>query len=51
MICADVCPTCYCYGVKETVNVDPGSAERTITLYSCKTNDFAGVAEGHNVQT
>ncbi len=46
--CASVCPTCYCYGVEETV--DPGlrKARKTRTLYSCNIVDFAEVAGGHN---
>jgi len=46
--CASVCPTCYCYGVEETV--DPGLqlARKTRTLYSCTIVDFAEVAGGHN---
>ncbi|MDA8101045.1 MAG: 4Fe-4S dicluster domain-containing protein [Nitrospiraceae bacterium] len=46
--CASACPTCYCYGVEETV--DPGlrEAKKTRTLYSCNIVDFAEVAGGHN---
>jgi ferredoxin len=46
--CAGVCPTCYCYGVEETV--DPGLrlARKTRSLYSCTIVDFAEVAGGHN---
>jgi sulfhydrogenase subunit beta (sulfur reductase) len=46
--CASVCPTCYCYGVEETV--DPGLrvARKTRSLYSCTIVDFAEVAGGHN---
>jgi ferredoxin len=46
--CANVCPTCYCYGVEETVSVDLQSARKTKTLYSCNVVDFAEVAGGHN---
>lgn len=46
--CANVCPTCYCYGVEETVNVDLRSARKTKTLYACTVIDFAQVAGGHN---
>lgn len=46
--CANVCPTCYCYGVEESVNVDLRSAKKTKTLYSCNVVDFAEVAGGHN---
>ncbi len=46
--CAGVCPTCYCYGVEETV--DPGlrQARKVRSLYSCTIVDFAEVAGGHN---
>jgi len=46
--CANVCPTCYCYGVDETVNVDLRTAQKTKMLYSCNIVDFAEVAGGHN---
>jgi ferredoxin len=46
--CANVCPTCYCYGVEETVNVDLKGARKNKTLYSCNVIDFAEVAGGHN---
>jgi len=46
--CANVCPTCYCYGVEETVNVNLRAAKKTKTLYSCNVIDFAEVAGGHN---
>ncbi len=46
--CASACPTCYCYGVEESV--DPGlrHARKTRQLYSCTVVDFAEVAGGHN---
>ena len=46
--CANVCPTCYCYGVEEHVNVDLKGAGKVKTLYSCNLLDFAEVAGGHN---
>jgi sulfhydrogenase subunit beta (sulfur reductase) len=46
--CANVCPTCYCYGVEETVAVDLKWAQKKKTLYSCNLIDFAEVAGGHN---
>jgi ferredoxin len=46
--CANVCPTCYCYGIEETVALDLKSARKTKTLYSCNLVDFAEVAGGHN---
>ncbi len=46
--CANVCPTCYCYGVEETVAPGLATARKTKTLYSCNVIDFATVAGGHN---
>ncbi len=46
--CANVCPTCYCYGVEETVDLDLTGAAKTKYLYSCNLIDFAEVAGGHN---
>ena len=46
--CANVCPTCYCYGVEETVHIDLRGARKRKTLYSCNLIDFAEVAGGHN---
>ncbi len=46
--CSHVCPTCYCYGVEETVNIDLKGARKTKMLYSCTIIDFAEVAGGHN---
>lgn len=46
--CANVCPTCYCYGVEEHVDLDLKQAGKTRTLHSCNLIDFARVAGGHN---
>ena len=46
--CANVCPTCYCYGVDESVDPSLQKAVKTKTLYSCNVVDFAEVAGGHN---
>jgi len=46
--CASVCPTCYCYGVAETVDLDLKGARKTRQLHSCNLIDFAEVAGGHN---
>ncbi len=46
--CANVCPTCYCYGVEEAVDPSLRKAVKTKTLYSCNVVDFAEVAGGHN---
>lgn len=46
--CANVCPTCYCYGVEESVELDLAKVKKTKVLYSCNLVDFAEVAGGHN---
>jgi formate hydrogenlyase subunit 6/NADH:ubiquinone oxidoreductase subunit I len=46
--CAMVCPTCYCYGVKEDVAMDFRRSTKSKRLYSCNLLDFAEVAGGHN---
>lgn len=46
--CANVCPTCYCYGVEEEVDLDLKHARKEKLLYSCNLIDFAQVAGGHN---
>ncbi len=46
--CAMVCPTCYCYGVNETVTMDCSASQKQKQLYSCNLLDFATVAGGHN---
>ncbi len=49
--CANVCPTCYCYSVQETVALDLTKACKTSLLYSCNLIDFAEVAGGHNFRS
>lgn len=46
--CAQVCPTCYCYGVEEQVDMDFTHGRKEKMLYSCNLLDFASVAGGHN---
>ncbi|MFZ5775031.1 MAG: 4Fe-4S dicluster domain-containing protein [Thermodesulfobacteriota bacterium] len=46
--CANVCPTCYCYGVDEHVDLDLKGATKSRSLHSCNLIDFARVAGGHN---
>lgn len=46
--CANVCPTCYCYGVEEHVALDLKHASKKKSLHSCNLIDFAKVAGGHN---
>jgi ferredoxin len=46
--CAMVCPTCYCYGTDEEVDLTFTKATKQRFLYSCNILDFAAVAGGHN---
>lgn len=46
--CANVCPTCYCYGVQETLDMDLKGGSKIKHLHSCNLLDFAEVAGGHN---
>lgn len=46
--CSRVCPTCYCYGVHEDIDLKFNKAEKNRHLYSCNVVDFAEVAGGHN---
>jgi formate hydrogenlyase subunit 6/NADH:ubiquinone oxidoreductase subunit I len=46
--CAQVCPTCYCYGITERVAMDHSEGAKISYLYSCNLLDFAVVAGGHN---
>jgi ferredoxin len=46
--CAMVCPTCYCYGVTEEVDLTFTKAVKCRNLYSCNLLDFAAVAGDHN---
>lgn len=49
--CAQVCPTCYCYGVEEEVDLDLQGGLKLKQLYSCNLVDFAEVAGGHNFRS
>lgn len=46
--CNLVCPTCYCFNVKEDVRYDLQSGERVRVWDGCMLADFALVAGGHN---
>ncbi len=46
--CAMVCPTCYCYGIEENIDINLKSASKERLQYSCNLVDFAEVAGGHN---
>jgi ferredoxin len=44
--CNTVCPTCYCFDVQDTWNVDQASGQRTRYWDACLTEDFAQVSLG-----
>lgn len=46
--CAMVCPTCYCYGIEESIDVSLKTSRKERFQYSCNIVDFAEVAGGHN---
>ena len=46
--CALVCPTCYCHGIEQIIDVSLESAHKVRYQYSCNIVDFAEVAGGHN---
>jgi len=46
--CANVCPTCYCYGTEHVVETDLRRARKVMRLYSCNLIDFAEIAENRN---
>ncbi len=46
--CNIVCPTCYCFEVRDELSLDGQSGKRTRTWDGCMIPDFAAVAGGHN---
>ena len=46
--CSMVCPTCYCFDVKDKLSVDGKTGERTRVWDSCMFSEFAEVAHGEN---
>ncbi len=46
--CSMVCPTCYCFDVKDRLEVDQQSGDRVRTWDSCQFKEFAAVAHGQN---
>ncbi len=46
--CTNVCPTCYCFDVKDDVNLDLKSGERYRTWDSCQLHEFAMVGTGES---
>ncbi len=46
--CTNVCPTCYCFDMADTINLDMKTGHRTRTWDSCQLENFAVVAGGEN---
>jgi sulfhydrogenase subunit beta (sulfur reductase) len=46
--CTNVCPTCFCFDVKDEVEMDLKHGQRLRTWDSCQLDEFATVAGGHN---
>jgi len=44
--CNLVCPTCYCFDIRDTLSADAGSGERRRTWDSCQLKSFSEVAGG-----
>jgi ferredoxin len=46
--CTIVCPTCFCFDVKDEADLTNSSGRRVRTWDSCQLDEFATVAGGHN---
>lgn len=46
--CTAVCPTCYCFSVRDRLNLDLETGERQMDWTSCLIMEFSQVALGHN---
>jgi sulfhydrogenase subunit beta (sulfur reductase) len=46
--CTNVCPTCFCFDVKDEIDLNMTSGQRVRTWDSCQLDAFAEVAGGHN---
>lgn len=46
--CTNVCPTCFCFDVRDEVELDLKRGQRVRMWDSCQLDEFATVAGGHN---
>lgn len=46
--CTNVCPTCYCFDMTDTINLDLKTGHRDRAWDSCQFENFAAVAGGEN---
>ena len=49
--CALVCPTCYCFDVRDNIDLSISNVERTRKWDTCLYYDFATVAGNHNFRS
>ncbi|MDO8804827.1 MAG: 4Fe-4S dicluster domain-containing protein [Elusimicrobiota bacterium] len=49
--CTNVCPTCYCFDIADTMNLDLKSGRRVRSWDSCQVEPFARVAGGENFRS
>ncbi len=49
--CVLVCPTCYCFDVKEEIELSLKEGKRVRVWDGCMLEDFATVADGHNFRS
>ncbi len=50
-MCTKVCPTCYCFNVKDEVDLSLTEGHRVRVWDSCQVDEFALVAGGHNFRS
>ncbi|MBF0253831.1 MAG: 4Fe-4S dicluster domain-containing protein [Candidatus Omnitrophica bacterium] len=46
--CTNVCPTCYCFDMKDEIDLDLNAGTRTRVWDSCQSEEFAEVSGGEN---
>jgi formate hydrogenlyase subunit 6/NADH:ubiquinone oxidoreductase subunit I len=46
--CTNVCPTCFCFDVRDEVEFDLKTGKRVRNWDSCQLDEFATVGDGHN---
>jgi sulfhydrogenase subunit beta (sulfur reductase) len=46
--CTNVCPTCFCFDVKDEIEMDLKHGQRVRSWDSCQLDEFATVVGGHN---
>jgi sulfhydrogenase subunit beta (sulfur reductase) len=46
--CTNVCPTCFCFDVRDEIELDLRHGERVRVWDSCQLDEFSTVAGGHN---